>query len=127
MSATFSPTSSETRTPSGVDGHEHRPRLDPADGREELADLVPAEDHREALRHFGADDLVLGPIRAEGDAVEEVQAQRAWLYGAPGRLSANQVKQVIADLLPAEAVGGLAEVLGERGHDADIGVLRVGG
>ena len=95
--------------------------LRPAIGREELRDLVGAEDDGELLRLLGADDAVQDPLLAEGDLVEEPQGGEGLVVIAPGDvLLLDEEEEVGADVGRPQALGRLAEVLGEGGDALDV-------
>jgi len=69
------------------------------------------------------------PERArEGDGVEEPQGEAGLAVDVPGGVPVlDEVEQVGADVLGAEAVGRGVEVPGEVGDPAGVGLDRLGG
>src|SRR5579875_131788 len=96
-------------------------------GGEELSHLVPTEDDRETFWTFGADDLLLGPVLAEGDTVEEVQGAANLIVQAPRGMAAYEVKQVLPDVVAIKLIGRFAKILGELGDGSEVGFLSARG
>ena len=95
--------------------------LEAGDRLEELRDLVGAQDDGELLLLLGAGDALQDPVLAEGDAVEEPQGAEGLVVVAPGGvLLLDEEEEVGADLGRPEALGRLAEVLGEGGDALDV-------
>ena len=95
---------------------------------EEVNDLLGAGNDRQLARLLGSgQDLGDVPVLAERDAIEEAQggdgdADR----GGRELLLGGQEQLVVADLLGAEQVRGLAEMAGEAFDLADVARVRVG-
>ena len=111
----------------GVQGGQHRPRLDPSDAGQEPPHLVAAEDDREPLRGLGAHEFAGGPVPPEGDAIGEVQRAAGHVVRAPGLVAADDMQEVFADVGRIELVRGSAGVPGVGGDRPDVGVLGVRG
>ena len=96
---------------------------------EEAGDLLGAGHDRQAGRLLGGrQDLGDVPVPAQGDAVEKAQGG----YGDADRAGrelplVGQEQLVVADLLGAEQVRGLAEVAGEQRDLGDVACLGVRG
>jgi hypothetical protein len=112
----------------GVGGADHQAVGVGREGREELQDLVAAEDGRQGLGPLAEGDGRDHVGAAEADAVEEAQGADGLVEGAPGGAAhLEQVELVGADVVGAELVGGPAEVAGEAGHVLDVAGDGLGG
>ncbi len=114
--------------PAGVDGGQADAIRRAVHTGQDLTDLGGTKHRRQFLLVGRADQVEGGPVAPQGVLEEELDAAQRQGRGAAGDvLDVVEVEEVLAEVLFADLVGGLAAVGDELADGADVGLLRLGG